>query len=119
MKNETIKRYYKLKYQKLILSAIIDFVGMVSYLFPVVGGSFDLVWGPISGLFIYLLFPKHKGMAILGAAEEMLPVTDFIPTACMTWILVYKNNKKALSEFAKNEVGDEQLVQEILNSHNI
>lgn len=117
---EILKKFNRTKNLKLISAIIIDLVGLASYAFPAIGEFGDLVWGPISGVLIYLLFPHRKKMAIFGAAEEMIPFIDFIPTACLAWMLDYvKDNKKILSEFVKKEVGDEQLVKEIMNTHNI
>jgi hypothetical protein len=120
MKNEILKKYHKKRIFKLISAVIIDLVGFASYLMPVLGESGDLVWGPISGVLIFILFPNRKRMAISGAIEELLPFTDLIPTAFLTWSLDYvKDKEKTLSEFVKNEVSEEQLVKEILNTHNI
>lgn len=119
MQNEILKKYNKIKYFKLILAVIIDLVGIVTYLIPVLGESGDLVWGPISGVLIFILFPNRKRMAISGAIEEILPFTDLIPTAFLTWSLNYvKDKEKTLSEFVKNEISEEQLVKEVVNTHN-
>lgn len=118
MKNELLKQYNKTKQFKLITAIIIDIVGFLSTFIPVAGGMGDMIWGPISGLLIVILFPKHKIVALGGAIEEMLPFTDIIPTACIAWRLTYiKDGEKTLSEFLRNKVGEEQLVMEILDKH--
>ena len=113
MNNESLKRYNKTKKIKLISAIIIDLVGLSSYFIPVVGESLDWVWGPISGVLIFMLFRNRTKMAIFGAVEEAIPFTDFIPTAFIAWNITYgKDNKKTLSEFLKKEGDEEQVVAE-------
>jgi hypothetical protein len=120
MTNELLKKYNRTKYLKLLSAIVIDIVGLLSYSIPVFGESGDMIWGPISGLLIFLLFPHQKKMAIMGVVEELIPLTDFVPTACIAWVLDYvKDNKKTLSDFGKRKVGEEQIVNEILNKNNI
>jgi len=115
MYNDLLKKYNRIKYFKLFSAIMIDLVGIVSYVLPVVGEGGDLVWGPISGFLIYVLFPNHKRMAIGGALEEMLPFTDIIPTAYLTWRLDYvKHKNRTLSEFLKNRFEEEQIVNDQL-----
>lgn len=92
---EQSKKFNRTKYLKLILAIIIDIVGYASYAIPGFGDGGDIIWGPISGVLIFLLFPHRKKMAIMGVAEELIPFTDFVPTACIAWFLEYfKGNKK-------------------------
>jgi len=103
MRNELLKKYKKTKYFKLILAIIIDLVGAATYIVPAIGESGDLVWGPISGLLIFMLFPNRKVIAFGGALEELMPFADFIPTALIAWSLDYvKDNKKTQAEFEKD-----------------
>lgn len=116
MNNDLLKKYNQIKNFKLTCAIMIDLIGMATFFVPLVGEAGDLVWGPISGFLIYMLFPNHKKMAIAGAVEEMLPFTDFIPTACLTWRIDYvKNKNKTLSEFLKNRFEEEKLIDEQLN----
>ena len=95
MTGERLSRYNRIKYLKLILAIIIDGVGCASYAIPALAEGGDIIWGPISGALIFLLFPHRKKMAIMGAAEELIPFIDFVPTACIAWHLEYsKDNKK-------------------------
>jgi len=72
---------------KLITSLALDFVGSMSYLLPLVGEAFDLVWAPIFAVIIAALYddvmPYLKYFAFL---EEILIFTDFIPSATIGWI---------------------------------
>lgn len=115
--NDLLKKFNQIKTFKLIAAVIIDLIGLTTYLLPGAAEGGDLVWGPISGFLIYLLFPNRKRMAIVGAIEEMLPFTDFIPTAYLAWRLDYvKDKNKTLAEFLSHRMDEEQLVGEILNS---
>jgi hypothetical protein len=118
MEKDILSRYNKIKRLKLIAAIVIDLVGFASYLVPVIGPLSNLIWGPISGLLILLLFPTRKKMAVLGVAEEMIPFIDFVPTASLTWALDYvKDAKQTLATFVRKEVEEEQIVQDILNMH--
>lgn len=84
------------KMLKLFLGIIFDFIGMISYLFPGVAESIDIIWAPISGL---LLAKMYKGLtgkvaAVFGTLEEIIPFTDIIPTFTLTWIYVYVIQKE-------------------------
>jgi hypothetical protein len=81
----------KKKFVKLIESIAIDLIGSVSYFFPGIGETFDLIWSPISALLIYKLYKKPY-WALFGGIEELLPFTDFIPTATILWFI--ENRKK-------------------------
>ncbi len=117
--NDLLKKFNQIKTFKLIAAVIIDLIGLTTYLLPGAAEGGDLVWGPISGFLIYMLFPNRKRMAIGGAIEEMLPFTDFIPTAYLAWRLDYvKDKNKTLAEFLNHRMDEEQLVGEILRSKN-
>ena len=81
----------KKKTNKLVQSIIIDVIGMSSYLLPGAGETFDIIWAPISALWIYKLYKKPY-WALFGGIEEIVPMTDIIPTATIMWFL-YGNKK--------------------------
>ncbi len=115
-----MKKYNKIKYTKLALSILIDSIGYLSYILPALGEFGDIIWGPMSGLFIFMLFPGKLKMAIFGAVEEIIPFIDFIPTAYLTWRKVYiKENTKTLSEFLKREIGEQQVYDEMTDNRHI
>lgn len=114
MNSELLKKYNRVKYSKLIAAIMIDFVGFAASIIPVVGDSFDICWAPISGALIFMLFRNRPGMALIGAGEEFFPLTDFVPTAIITWSLNYAfNNKNTLSEFIKRELEEKRLIEEL------
>lgn len=78
---------------QLMLSIFFDFIGMVTYMIPVVGEFGDLLWAPIQALFIAgMVGGEGNGGIILigvGFAEEILPLTDFVPSCTIAWIWKY------------------------------
>uniref|UniRef100_A0A6B2LW29 Uncharacterized protein n=1 Tax=Arcella intermedia TaxID=1963864 RepID=A0A6B2LW29_9EUKA len=69
---------------KLFLSVVIDLIGFGTYAVPVLGEFGDIVWGPVSGWLIYLLYGSVY-ISMFGLAEEVLPMTDALPTATLAW----------------------------------
>ena len=70
------------KKTKLILSLIFDGIGMFTYLVPVFAESLDIIWAPISGLLLVIMYKGTVGKiaGLFGAIEELIPFTDIIPT---------------------------------------
>lgn len=72
----------------LMLSLLIDAFGYLSYVFPGFGEMIDIVWAPLSAGILYVMY--GNAFASLGQAlEEILPFTDFIPSATITWIYYF------------------------------
>lgn len=111
IKDKLINKYKRIKRLKLLASIMIDLTGILSFLLPVIWESGDFLWAPISGLMIFLLYPNRKKFAIGGMIEEMLPFTDIIPTACLTWRVEYVTNQdETLSNFIRSEVTEEMTI---------
>ncbi|HSN66804.1 MAG TPA: hypothetical protein VLS94_09190 [Fusibacter sp.] len=118
MENELLKKFNRIKNMKLVAAVIIDLVGLTTYVVPGAAEGGDMVWGPISGFLIYMLFPNRRRMALMGAVEEMLPFTDFVPTAYLAWRLDYvKDKNKTLTEFLNQRMDEYQVVDVILNDN--
>lgn len=115
--NELIKRKFnEEKNRKLRYAVMIDLIGYVSFLIPGLGEFGDIIWAPISGYLIYLLFPNRKKMAVIGAVEEALPFLDLIPTALVTWRQEYvKDKEETLSRFIENEIREQAVINETLD----
>ena len=75
---------------QLVLCLFMDFVcGNASYLVPLLGESFDLIWAPCQGIMMAGMFDKLQPNAkYVGMLEEILPCTDIIPSATLTWLKV-------------------------------
>ena len=80
----------------LIISIILDLIGMASLLFPVFGELIDIVWAPISGLILFFMYGKLLGFSggLIEFTEEIFPFTDFIPTFTLVWIYNFKIKKQ-------------------------
>jgi hypothetical protein len=79
------------KKTKLILSLIFDGIGMLSYIVPVFAESLDIIWAPISGLLLVIMYKGSVGKiaGLFGTVEELIPFTDIIPTFTITWFFTY------------------------------
>ena len=53
----------------------------------------DVVYAPLSAVLIYLLYGE-KLPAVLDFFEEILPFTDWIPSATLAWVYVYAIKRK-------------------------
>ena len=96
MTKEQIKlKFNTQKTTHLIISIIIDLIGMATYLLPVIGELIDFIWAPISGIAIFIMYRQNRAVGILGGlfgtAEEVL-FGDFIPTATLLWLYTYQIN---------------------------
>jgi len=79
------------KKTKLILSLIFDGIGMLSYIVPIFAESLDVIWAPISGLLLVIMYKGTVGKiaGLFGTVEELIPLTDIIPTFTITWFFTY------------------------------
>lgn len=61
---------------------LLDVVGSMSYIFPVVGEWTDVIWAPFVAFLFYRLFGGKMGKvgAVVSFVEEILPFIDIIPT---------------------------------------
>ena len=73
------------RFPKLLACLVVDAIGFSSYLLPGVGEFGDLGWAPIQAYFLYFMFNTTR-IAAVGFFEELLPGTDFIPTATLGWL---------------------------------
>eukprot|EP00928_Gymnodinium_smaydae_P006496 TRINITY_DN12308_c0_g1_i3.p1 TRINITY_DN12308_c0_g1~~TRINITY_DN12308_c0_g1_i3.p1 ORF type:complete len:453 (+),score=67.51 TRINITY_DN12308_c0_g1_i3:78-1436(+) len=80
----------------LIVSVVIDVVGLLSYLgdfeIPMVplGEVTDVAWAPLSFAFLQEFYGSHV-TAFFGELEEALPFDDVMPTAGLAWLFSYNN----------------------------
>ncbi|WP_353151733.1 hypothetical protein [Flavobacterium sp.] len=85
------------KKTKLILSLIFDGIGMLSYIVPIFAEFLDVIWAPISGLLLVIMYKGSVGKiaGLFGTVEELIPLTDIIPTFTITWFYSYIIRKEA------------------------
>lgn len=74
----------------LVLCIVMDLLGAATYLLPIFGESFDMLFAPISAVVYYFTFGGKLG--IMGGTanflEEIFPATDIIPTFTITWLIL-------------------------------
>ncbi|MGV8141209.1 MAG: hypothetical protein ACP5NW_02075 [Candidatus Woesearchaeota archaeon] len=72
------------KWVELVISIVVDGIGMISYAFPILGELSDIIWAPISMIITGMLH-KNVWFITFNGVEEVLPFTDMIPTVTMNW----------------------------------
>eukprot|EP00535_Pseudo-nitzschia_heimii_P005339 CAMPEP_0197179226 /NCGR_PEP_ID=MMETSP1423-20130617/4254_1 /TAXON_ID=476441 /ORGANISM="Pseudo-nitzschia heimii, Strain UNC1101" /LENGTH=223 /DNA_ID=CAMNT_0042629113 /DNA_START=238 /DNA_END=912 /DNA_ORIENTATION=+ len=73
---------------KLFICLLIDIVGTSSEALPIVGEFTDVLTAPAAALALQNLFPgSSKFVFLFEFAEEILPLTDFIPFATICWVI--------------------------------
>ena len=83
-----VARYVREAYFLKLLSCLtVDTIGFATFIVPVLGEVVDIAWAPASGMYLYYMFGSSSRIAALGFLEELLPGTDFIPSATIAWIL--------------------------------
>lgn len=92
------------KYKKLLFGILLDMIGMLSYLFPVLGEGFDLVWAPVSGWIMTRLYKGKAGQVagVVSFVEEIIPGLDVIPTFTLMWFYTYVLKKGKVVEIEKS-----------------
>ncbi len=109
MTNDQVLTQFKNKRNKyLVISIILDVLGMTTYLVPVLGEVGDFIFAPFYGLAIFIMYRKRIFSAaiggITGTIEELLPATDIIPTATVMWTYTYIMRKdRTLKSFIKEK----------------
>ncbi len=115
-----IKQEFKaLKKKFLKYSIALDLIGMASYVFPFIADVTDLFFAPVYGSIIFYMYRRNTLPAIIGGlfgtAEELLVMSDGIPTATLLWIYTYVFRKKeAFEDFVKN-YGQADIIKEDQN----
>jgi len=73
------------------LSILLDAIGMLSFTIPLIGEFADVVWAPVSALLMIWLYKGSSGKVagIFSFIEEILPVTDIIPSFTLMWFYTY------------------------------
>ena len=87
MEASTKKRMWR----DLLLSILLDGIGMVTYALPVLGETGDVVWAPFAAWLVYRMYEKSSGVvgSIVTLIEEALPGTDIVPSFLIMWFYTY------------------------------
>ena len=81
----------------LVLSILLDAIGMISYLIPAFGEFSDFLWAPLSGWVMSRMYSNKQGKvaAVVQIIEELIPGFDVIPTFTIMWIYTFVLKKKS------------------------
>lgn len=94
MNSERVLEKFEIhKKGRLITSVVLDALGMFTYALPLLGELGDIIYAPFYGLAILIMYRKRIVSAVAGGfvgfMEEILPGTDFFPTATVMWFYTF------------------------------
>lgn len=92
MKNE--------KYRLLRKSILFDIIGMATMAIPVVGPFLDLLWAPFAAKLMTKMYKGTEGKiaSVLVFLEEVLPITDVVPTFTLMWLYTFVWKKQPIPQ---------------------
>lgn len=90
--NQIEKTKQEVKCPPLWAALLMDAIGMASMFIPAVGAMIDGVWAIISAGLFYYWFRMPIG-TIAAFFEEVLPITDIIPSFTIAYILTKRKQK--------------------------
>ena len=77
-----------------------DAIGMLSMAIPVVGPVLDILWAPYAAKKMSEMYKGREGKiaSFIVFVEEILPITDVIPTFTLMWLytFVWKDQKQRI-----------------------
>ena len=81
----------KNKKRNLFLGILFDAIGMLSFTVPFLGEFSDVVWAPIAGFLMTWMYKGTVGKVggVFTFLEEIIPITDFIPSFTLIWVYKY------------------------------
>ena len=79
------------KYKLLRKGIIYDIIGMVTMFIPVVGPFIDMIWAPYAAMKMNKMYDGQEGKiaSLIVFIEEILPISDFIPTFTLMWLYTF------------------------------
>jgi len=92
---------------KLLRQGILyDIIGMITMAIPVIGPFLDILWAPYASKKMAEMYSGTKGKiaSIIVFIEEILPVTDFIPTFTLMWLYTFVWKKEPEQKIQTIEV---------------
>jgi hypothetical protein len=96
------------KYSILKKGLLFDAIGMLSMVIPVIGPFLDILWAPYAAKKMRDMYDGEAGKiaSIVVFVEEILPITDFIPTFTLMWIYTFawKREKVKIPQTVEVEI---------------
>jgi len=98
------------KYNLLRRGIIYDAVGMLSMAIPFVGPFLDILWAPYAAKKMSEMYKGTEGKiaSVIVFIEEILPMSDIIPTFTLMWLytFVWKKSPQPTPQTIKVKVND-------------
>ncbi len=94
------------KYRLLRKGIIYDIIGMATMFIPFIGPFIDMIWAPYAAMKMNEMYDGRKGKiaSIIVFIEEILPITDYIPTFTLMWLYTFVLAPKKETEVKTIEV---------------
>ena len=98
------------KYTALRKGVVYDLIGMASSFIPVIGPFLDILWAPYAAKKMRDMYEGEQGKvaSIVVFIEEILPITDMVPTFTLMWLYTYvwQGKKSPVPQTIEVEVED-------------
>ena len=96
------------KYKLLRKGVVYDLIGMATMFIPIAGPFLDILWAPYAAKKMGDMYPGRAGKIAswIVFIEEILPITDVIPTFTLMWLytFVFSSEKKTEAQIIDVEV---------------
>ncbi|RMA64502.1 hypothetical protein [Ulvibacter antarcticus] len=97
-------------YKLLRKGLLYDTIGMITMAIPFVGPFLDILWAPYAAKQMSDMYKGTEGKvaSVIVFIEEILPMTDFIPTFTLMWLytFVWKKEKQGTPQTIEVKVND-------------
>ena len=98
------------KYKLLRRGIVFDAIGMITMAIPVVGPVLDILWAPYAAKKMSEMYKGKEGKiaSFIVFIEEILPMTDLIPTFTLMWLytFVWKSEKQGTPQIIEVEINE-------------
>lgn len=99
-----------LKYSILKKGLLLDGIGMLTMAIPIIGPFLDILWAPYAAKQMRKMYEGEQGKlaSAIVFIEEILPITDMIPTFTLMWLYtyIYKGKKDPIPQTIEVEIID-------------
>ncbi len=88
------------KYKLLRRGILYDLIGMTTMFIPIIGPFLDIIWAPYAAIKMNKMYDGNEGKiaSVIVFIEEVLPISDFIPTFTLMWLYTFVLAPKKESE---------------------
>ena len=73
------------------MSLLFDIIGSLSFIIPGIGEFLDVIWAPVAGWIMTRMYKGNAGKVagVITFLEEILPVSDIIPSFTLMWVYTF------------------------------